>query len=284
MKGRASSTSKGWHHLSTSASRYGSGSVRSSREGFIASGTGSSRPARPAQVDPAIVEGLSGGADPQEIDEMSHVSAAALLDRVHHSEDPEIVRRVLTIVDTEGVDIIAELWSRSQPDSLPGMLWRLYMLRTWMNRNQESVSQLWRMGEPVATSASAVAGIDQAPSAEDIARTADSILSGAFTGDFAVALERAAAFTDMTAAGLRVEAKRVAHHGAATSSSATAESGPDAGSISHSGDARSNAASRKAARDPQTAAARLMHMAGNLTATSSDFLHGARLWRQGKLE
>lgn len=266
--------------MSTSTSRYGSGSVRSSREGFIASGTGSSRPARPAQVDPAIVESLSGGADPQEIDEMSHVSAAALLDRVHHSEDPEIVRRVLTIVDAEGVDIIAELWSRAQPDSLPGMLWRLYMLRTWMNRNQESVSQLWRMGEPVATSASAVAGVDQAPSAEDIARTADSILSGAFTGDFAVALERAAAFTDVTAAGLRLEARRIAHQG--DSSAAAQETG--AGPNSDSGSVRAGASGRRAAHDPQTASARLMHMAGNLMTTSGDFLHGAKLWRQGKLE
>ncbi|MCI1219097.1 MAG: hypothetical protein LKF99_00940 [Bifidobacterium sp.] len=237
--------------------------MRSSREGFVASGTGSARPARPAQVDPGIVEGLSGGTDPQEIDEMSHASAAALLDRVHHSEDPQIVQRVLGLVDAEGVDIIAGLWSHSQPDSLPGMLWRLYLLRTWMNRHQESVSQLWRMGEPVVTSSSAVAGVDQAPSAEDIARIADSILSGAFTGDFAVALERAAEFTDVAATGLRLKAQQVAHrNGLSTASGGTAA----------------------AATSPQTAAARLMHTAGNLTATSRDFLHGATLWRQGKLE
>ncbi|MCH4209096.1 hypothetical protein [Bifidobacterium sp.] len=269
-------------------SHYGSDSIRPSREGFVASGTGSARPARPAQIDPGIVEGLSGGTDPQEIDEMSHVSAAALLDRVHHSEDPQIVQRVLGLVDAEGVDIIAGLWSHAQPDSLPGMLWRLYLLRTWMNRHRESVSQLWRIGEPVATSASAVAGVDQAPDAEDIARIADSILSGAFTGDFAVALERAAAFTDVAATGLRLEAQHVAHRNdSSTASSSTAgtvmpsETSPTADS-----DTAKLAASsgRQSARDPQTAAARLMHTAGNLTVTSRDFLHGASLWRQGRLE
>lgn len=61
---------------------------------------------------------------------------------------------------------------------------------------------LWRLAEPVATSASAIAGVDQAPSEDDIVRLADSILSGAFVGDFAVALERAAAFTDVVALGL----------------------------------------------------------------------------------
>ena len=170
---------------------------------------GSSRPSRPAQLDPAVADGLAGGMDPQALSEMSHLSAAALLDRVRHSEDPTVVERVLTLVETVGVDEIAELWSDAEPDSLPGVLWRLYMLRTWMRSNRDSIAHLWRLGEPVATTASAIAGVDQAPSEDDIVRLADSILSGAFVGDFAVALERAAAFTDVVALGLRVEARRM---------------------------------------------------------------------------
>lgn len=170
---------------------------------------GSSRPSRPAQLDPAVADGLAGGMDPQALSEMSHLSAAALLDRVRHSEDPAVVERVLTLVETVGVDEIAELWSDAEPDSLPGVLWRLYMLRTWMRSNRDSIAHLWRLGEPVATTASAIAGVDQAPSEDDIVRLADSILSGAFVGDFAVALERAAAFTDVVALGLRVEARRM---------------------------------------------------------------------------
>lgn len=185
---------------------YGSGSVIPSRSaGFT--NTGSPRPARPGQLDQMMADNIAGGADPAQINEMSHASAAALLDRVHHTQDAELVERVLTLVDREGVDVIAELWSSAEPDSLPGILWRLYVLRTWMRKNRESIARLWRVGEPVATTASAIAGVDQAPTEDDIAHTADSILAGAFTGDFAIALERAAAFTDVVALGLRIEAK-----------------------------------------------------------------------------
>ena len=120
---------------------------------------GSSRPSRPAQLDPAVADGLAGGMDPQALSEMSHLSAAALLDRVRHSEDPAVVERVLTLVETVGVDEIAELWSDAEPDSLPGVLWRLYMLRTWMRSNRDSIAHLWRLAEPVATTASAIAGV-----------------------------------------------------------------------------------------------------------------------------
>lgn len=187
----------------------GSGSVVPSRTGFTP--TGSPRPSRPGQIDPGLIEGIAGGADPSVVSEMSHASAAALLDRVHHSADPQVVERVLTLVDREGVDMIAELWSRSEPDSLPGIMWRLYTLRSWMRRDRDLISRLWRLGEPVATAASAIAGVDQAPTEADITHTADSILAGAFTGDFAVALE-SERVRRRGGAGI---ARRSAAHGAA---------------------------------------------------------------------
>ena len=255
---------------------YGSGSVIPSRSaGFT--NTGSPRPARPGQLDQMMADNIAGGADPAQISEMSHASAAALLDRVRHTQDVELVERVLTLVDREGVDVIAELWSHADPDSLPGVLWRLYLLRTWMRKNRESIARLWRVGEPVATTASAIAGVDQAPTEDDIARTADSILAGAFTGDFAVALERAAAFTDVAALGLRIEARRLASLGSADDSG----SGLNADSAATSDSAARPSSVEKRAR---AKAARLMHTAGNLFATAKDFRHGANLWRRGRLE
>ena len=206
---------------------------------------------------------MAGGADPGDINEIAHSSAAALLDRVRHSEDPLVVERVLTMVETEGVDDIAELWSSSPADSLPGVLWRLYMLRTWMRTHRESVARLWRVGEPVATAASAIAGLDAAPTEDDIARLSDSILSGAFTGDFAVAMDRAAVFTDVVALGLRVEAAAIVKR--------ASERG-ETDSTAHVGD------------DARTKSARLMHTAANLFVTAKDFKHAAELWRRGKLE
>lgn len=104
-----------------------------------------------------------------------------------------------------------------------------------------------------------------------IARTADSILAGAFTGDFAVALERAAAFTDVVALGLRVEAKRMSARAA----------GPANAS---GGTARTGSTSSAQGKQHVTKAARLLHTAGNLFVTAKDFRHGASLWRRGKLD
>lgn len=244
---------------------FGSGSVVPSRTGFTP--TGSPRPSRPGQIDPGLIEGIAGGADPSVVSEMSHASAAALLDRVHHSADPRVVERVLTLVDREGVDMIAELWSRSEPDSLPGIMWRLYTLRSWMRHDRDLISRLWRLGEPVATAASAIAGVDQAPTEADIAHTADSILAGAFTGDFAVALERASAFVDVVAQGLRVEARHMVRQAEAKAGSETA-----------------TAADLAEAHVMRSRSAKLMHTAGNLIATSKDFRHGAQLWRRGRLD
>lgn len=204
-----------------------------------------------------------GGMDPQALSEMSHLSAAALLDRVRHSEDPAVVERVLTLVETVGVDEIAELWSDTEPDSLPGVLWRLYMLRTWMRSNRDSIAHLWRLGEPGGHYRLRHRRVDQAPSEDDIVRLADSILSGAFVGDFAVALERAAAFIDVVALGL---ARGGAAHG-------------DPGRGQRATSPRMPMRRPCAPKPP-----RLMHTAGSLMATAKDFQHGANLWRRGRLE
>lgn len=240
---------------------YGSGSVVPSRSaGFT--NTGSPRPARPGQLDQMMADNIAGGADPAQINEMSHASAAALLDRVHHTQDAELVERVLTLVDREGVDVIAELWSKAEPDSLPGVLWRLYLLRSWMRKQRDTIARLWRLGEPIATSASAIAGVDSAPTEDDIARTADSILTGAFRGDFAVALTRASVFVGIVALGLRVEARELTQQANLNPVGSAAEQ----------------------SKRWRTQAAQLLHTAANLNITSKDFKHGAALWRQGKLE
>ena len=101
----------------------------------------------------------------------------------------------------------------------------------------------------------------------DIAHTADSILAGAFTGDFAVALERASAFVDVVAQGLRVEARHMVRQAEAKAGSETA-----------------TAADLAEAHVMRSRSAKLMHTAGNLIATSKDFRHGAQLWRRGKLD
>ena len=241
--------------------RSGSGSIIASRSAFTH--TGSPRPARPGQLDQALAENIAGGVDPEQLSAVSHATAWALLSHVHKTEDPQVVERVLTLVDHEGVDVIAELWSHAEPNSLPGVLWRLYLLRTWMRRQRGTIARLWRLGEPIATSASAIAGVDAAPTEEDIARTADSILAGAFRG----ALERAATFVNVIVLGMRAQARRITAH-------AKAMADPDMGAVGTTADIRA----------AHTKAAQLLHTAANLHTTAEDLRTGAHLWRRGRLE
>lgn len=247
--------------MSTSTSNLGSSSIRSSRSGFINTAQ-SNHPSRPGQLDASLLDQLSGGRDPQEIDDMSHVSAASLLDKVHHTTDPQIVEKVVSLVDREGVDIVAELWSSAPPDTLPGTLWRLYLLRSWMQRQSDSISHLWKIGEPTHTAASAIAGVDSTPTADDMDRLADSILTGAFTGDFAIALERASTFCEVIARGLAATTPSFDHASQASQHLQAAQQAGQAG--------RNYATARKTV--------------SSLMITSKDFAKAAKLWRQNKLE
>ena len=131
-----------------------------------------------------------------------------------------------------------------------------------------TAANVWKsMGWSSILYLSAIAGVDQAPTEADITHTADSILAGASTGDFAVALERASAFVDVVAQGLRVEARHMVRQAEAKAGSETA-----------------TAADLAEAHVMRSRSAKLMHTAGNLIATSKDFRHGAQLWRRGKLD
>lgn len=223
-----------------------SSSISHTGSAFAAPRSGSARFSRPVQLDQALIDHMAGGTDPQALRELASSTAAALLDRVHHTQDPEIVHRVITVIDNEGIEPIAQLWADSDAQSLPGILWRLYVMRTWMQRNQKSLAVLWREGELPPTAASAITGINTSPDANDIAQTADSILAGAFTGDFAVALERAASFTAVVARSLVERAKR----------------------------SENSLTNRRAA---------ILKNAKSLASTSREFSTGASLWRNGEL-
>ena len=237
-------------------------SIRSISGAYSAGRVGSQRPARPAQMAEGIADKLQGGLDPQEISEMSHATAQSLLNRVHKSQDPQVVQKVLTLVESEGIDLIAELWSHAAPETLPGIMWRLYTRRTWMRKHRQNIAALWSLGEPAEGAASAITGVEEFPTADDITATADSILTGAFTGDFAVALDRASAFVDVVAAGMETEANRKRRR---YLSDGGAQSSPDA---------------KRAAAVTMS----LMQSSATLDRTAKEFHVGAELWRQGRLD
>lgn len=159
------------------------------------------RPHKPVPFAPADFEPFAGGTDPARVSEAAHLAARALVNSGRASNDPEITKRLVKLADKQGLEAIAEMWAASPARSLPGALWRLYALRAATLQDPEGISVFFRAGQQTAQVSNAVAGVAEPPGAEEITVMADAILSGAFDGDFDVALERSAAFCRVVALG-----------------------------------------------------------------------------------
>lgn len=157
---------------------------------------------KPTQFSGSKFDEFEGGADPAQISAVAHETAAALLARVRGVSDASIVERMIAYTDEHGIDAVAELWARASPRSLPGALWRIYLMRAFVRQDAEYASFLYQRGtEVVPTIDHVVAGAPTPTGPAEIMALADQILRGAFQGDFAIALDRAAAFCRLTAGG-----------------------------------------------------------------------------------
>jgi hypothetical protein len=170
-----------------------------------------SRPRRPALSADLIASlGSAVSAEPASRAELASATAAAVVSAgraAKQSATADASEPFLTLADRIGLETLAELWRGSEPGSLPGSLWTLYLLRTWCRDNADEVARLWRAGRPYAPADEVVAGVaDDADPAAMVA-LADAVLGGAYRGDFAVALERAAAFFRVVATGRRESAQ-----------------------------------------------------------------------------
>ena len=157
---------------------------------------------KPTLFTSGMFEAFLGGEDPAQISRVAHETAQALLARVRADPDPEVVDRLVAFTDAHGIDALAELWSRSNAKSLPGALWRIYLLRLLIRQDAEGTAYLYQRGsEGLASIDVVVAGAPNPTGSAEITELADRILRGLFEGDFAVALDRAAAFCRVAASG-----------------------------------------------------------------------------------
>lgn len=153
------------------------------------------RPRRPAQIDPEQVEYLTGEPDPAVSSELAHASAQALLPTgKRQAVEPEVRDRILALVADEGVDGIAESWVRAPSDTLPGALWRGYLLREWIRREPDEVSRRYAAATKLAEEAE-VEGRPETPAA--IKQAWDRVLAGKGHEDFAGLLRDSAEFADV---------------------------------------------------------------------------------------
>ena len=132
------------------------------------------QPRRPAQLEDAQIEAIEGDADVAYNSELAHTSAQALMPMGTHfrERDRALVARILDLVDEEGVDVVAETWVRSPENSLPGILWRGYLLREGIRRDKGAEAELPKPGA--------------------LRQEWDLVLAGSYEGDFAELLDRSA--------------------------------------------------------------------------------------------
>jgi len=155
---------------------------------------------KPVRRPAEMLDRLFAAEDPAEVSRVAHTTAHALLARVR--EEPEAVGRLVAFTDEHGIDDVAELWSRAPARSLPGALWRLYLLQLMIHDDPATAALLYERGRVAVDSADAVvAGAPVPASPDELVALIDTILRGVFVGDFAIALERAAAFARVQAAG-----------------------------------------------------------------------------------
>jgi hypothetical protein len=200
-------------------------------------------------LDPREADKVVGGIDPAVQAELAHASAQGLVARGRQEgpADPELIQRLVSLVENEGLETLAQLWAHAPAQSLPGALWRVYALREWVRRDPRTVAERYKLGEQRQSVARVVAGAVDAPGPAEMLQLADAVLSGLFTGELDVALARAAAFARILSTGSALDADWL--------------DGSD-----------------------RRQAAAVTRRAESLLTTAEALDRAAALWRQGKLE
>ena len=165
---------------------------------------------RPARLDPEVAESIEGAADTASSSELAHRAAQALLggrslpDDSHSSyddgasDDPgEWITRpgVVAAVAAHGVDAVAELWADSPATTLPGALWRLFLVREWIRRDPAPIAR--RYATVIDLSAADDSALSRfeaaraearpAPSPDDLRAVLDRVLAGGLADTAALA-------------------------------------------------------------------------------------------------
>jgi hypothetical protein len=189
------------------------------------------------------LEAPDAAADPARQIELAHGTAWAVLRAARNGAPPpvDLVERL------GGLDELTTLWRHAEPATLPASLLTLHVLRAWCRTQGEEAARIYRSGLPRAEVSHAVAGVVEPPGPQDIAALADAVLSATYTDDFAIALERAAAFCRVIGAGREA----VAHD--------------------------------RAGDDPDEATRQLRLARGNAKA-AADLTRAANAWRAGALQ
>ena len=144
---------------------------------------------RPVRRPTAAFDNIIAGTDTAEQSRVAHATASALLERARSDESGDSAERMVAFAAEHGIDDIAELWANSPARSLPGTLWRLYLLQISIRDDAAMTALLYERGRVELQTADAViAGAPAPASPQELTELVDTILRGVFRGDFAIAL------------------------------------------------------------------------------------------------
>lgn len=101
-------------------------------------------PRRPAMLDAEQAENIPGAEDAASSSEVAHLVAQTLLGI--EKESDENVQRLRQLLESGGIDTVSELWSTSPASTLPGTLWRLYLVYQWYLRDPQLVNERFQQG------------------------------------------------------------------------------------------------------------------------------------------
>ncbi|WP_156798185.1 hypothetical protein [Brevibacterium mcbrellneri] len=150
------------------------------------------------------LDGYSEAPGPAQKAEAAHDLAHLLIHDPSVPRDQAATDRFIALEQEFGLETLAELWSSAPAVSLPGALYRLYALHSWITRQPDEASGWFSAGR-LSSPAEVVAGVADPPGPREVESMAREILSGAFRGDFAHACDRAAAFVFVAARGRATE-------------------------------------------------------------------------------
>ncbi|MEE6273556.1 hypothetical protein [Georgenia wangjunii] len=168
-------------------------------------------PRRPAVLDAAGAELIEGDVDPAVASELAHSTARVVVfGGGEDAEDAELAGRLVALVDSEGLDSVAELWSRSPATTLPGALWRVYLVREWLRRAPETIAERFRDGVERTEASGAEEDLELVPDPDEVSRVADDLFAGR-SGPIDTLFERVASFLRVLAAGAVPEPEWVTH-------------------------------------------------------------------------
>lgn len=156
---------------------------------------------RPAILSPSDAEQVTDSADIEENSDMAHATAWAMMGIPSEEFNTEVVHRLVTTVRANGADIVAPLWDNSPAFTLPGALWRLYLLWQWNQLNPGVVADRFAEGQRVYQEAGD-ATMGDVSLAETLEAVKGTLAGFASEDDLAPTLEATAKTLRVMAAGL----------------------------------------------------------------------------------